>query len=189
MSLAEAIEFLRSAFTLNPGVWADVGAGSGIFTQALDQVLPLPSHILAFDQYTQDLDRIQLHRVTMESVEADYHNPPPLPELQGILMANSLHYSTTQEDVLKHWVSHLAPDGQVLFIEYDTLTPRPPWVPYPISFARFRKMAPAVGLQTPTLVNTRRSRYGQQALYLAVAQKATSEASALDSHKPEGLPE
>src|SRR5690606_628582 len=99
---------------------------------------------------------------------ADFRNALPLPELDGALMANSLHFVRTQEQeaVLARLVGYLRPGGTFVLVEYDQRRGSP-WVPYPVPLRRFQELADAVGLRTVREIGRRRSRFGPKEMYVA----------------------
>ena len=138
MTVNEAIKFIRPAIPPNKGIWADIGAGNGIFTQALDQLLSVGSSIYALDKNISGLERLYLQNAQLIVEEYDFNDANPLPLLDGILMANTLHYSSNPEIVLKQLLKNLKPNGIFILIEYELNQPRGHWIPYPIPFHKFQ---------------------------------------------------
>ena len=60
-----------------------------------------------------------------------------LPPLDGIVMANSLHYFKDREKILRHALSFLKLNGALLLVEYNVDSGNM-WVPYPLSFETFQ---------------------------------------------------
>jgi hypothetical protein len=104
--------------------WADLGAGSGLFTKALSNLLPKGSSILAIDK---TISKIDGDGITVLKSNFLYLN---FQHTDGVIMANSLHYVKDQEDFL-HKLSKKT--KQLILVEYDTDKGNQ-WVPYPISF-------------------------------------------------------
>src|SRR5205085_9890881 len=116
-----------------------------IFTEALIEILE-EGKVLAIDKSPHALyTNPQLAKpepssiIKVEILKADFNHPFDLPRLDGILMANALHYAKDPLQVLKNVLSSLNPDGLFILIEYDTDKPNPPWVPYPLSWDKFKK--------------------------------------------------
>ncbi len=105
--------------------------------------------------------------VNIEIVEGNFFGKMEFPKVDGILMANALHYAADPVVVLKNVLGHLKPAGTFIFIEYETSTPNPPWIPYPIPFANFKKFASQCGLSEPVEIGRELSQYGQQHIYAA----------------------
>ncbi len=87
-----------------------------------------------------------------------------------MLLANVLHFIADAEAALPRIAANLRPGGRLVLVEYEGRRPGP-WVPYPVSAARFRELAPAAGLTPPEVVATRPSAYGGE-MYVATALRA-----------------
>ena len=170
------VNLLRPA-DLSPGVsFADLGAGSGAFTLALRELLGLSAEIYAVDRDRNRLSSLeQAHRSMFGGVEnlhlipADFTQSLDLPPLDGVLMANSLHFFRNKEKVLRHVVTFLKPDGMLLLVEYNVERGNP-WVPHPLSFEMFRELAPLTGFHQPRLLAKQPSSFLRE-FYSAVAYK------------------
>jgi SAM-dependent methyltransferase len=64
-------------------------------------------------------------------MHADFTRVIGLPLLDGILMANAMHYFKDKEAVLRQIHSFLKPIGTFLLVEYNVDSGNP-WVPYPL---------------------------------------------------------
>lgn len=173
MTPVDARRFIEKAILPQKGTWADIGAGTGTFTQALQSILT-DGKVLAVDKNPHVLWREFGHQspdspVVVEVVEADFTKAMDLPPLDGILIANALHYATDPLNALGNVLASLKAGGTFLLIEYETDKPRTPWVPHPVSFARFGELCSQVGLSQPELMDSRPSQYGYDRLYLARA--------------------
>lgn len=171
MDLKDAVDFIKNAVMPAHGVWADLGAGSGIYTLALDQVLEPGSVIYAADKNPHMLYRLQLEHCELRIEEIDFTRDFTLPQMDGIIMANALHYAPDAKAALDRVVACLKPGGQLLMIEYETERPLSPWIPYPLPFQKFSEAATAVGLEKPVQVGQIPSNYGHNHIYLATAIK------------------
>ncbi len=173
MTPAEAADFLRPAFTEPPaGRWADLGAGTGVFTLALRQLMA-SGEILAVDKNPHALWSLPLRdEIPISVVEADFTQPLDLPLLDGLILANALHYAAQPERVLQHIGACLRPGATLLLIEYDTGRPLPPWIPYPILPERAADLLKANGFDAVRSFNRRPSRYGPHDIYGLVAARS-----------------
>lgn len=171
MDQQAATNFLRPAIPNEGGTWADIGAGTGTFTQALDQLLPAGSTIYAADKNPHMLYRLQLQQSELKVEELDFNRPYTLPLLDGILMANTLHYAADPLPILERLLSFLKPGGHFVLIEYETQRPLKPWIPYPVPFEKFVSLASAAALSVPQEMNRIPSAYGHDWMYLAHAIK------------------
>jgi len=165
---------------LNPGgTWADLGAGSGAFTLALRELVG-PDAIL----YAVDKDHARLNDLegayrarfgetkNLHVLATDFSRSFDLPPLDGIVMANSLHYFKDQEKVLRQVQTHLKPNGILLLVEYNVDSGNP-WVPYPLLFESFRALAPRSGFSEPRLLAKRPSSFLRE-FYSALCQQASA---------------
>ena len=168
MTHEEALSFLEKGIKAETGVWFDLGAGNGTFSKALAAILPVGSSIYAIDK-----DDIVL-KITnpnpaneIKTMQADFDNIPELPNLDGILMANALHYVKNPIPFLQKLLKTLRPNGAFVLIEYDVEKGNP-WVPFPISFQKWKDISSVAGLSAPEIFNERISRYGQGRMYGAI---------------------
>ncbi len=144
---------------LNPGgTWADLGAGSGAFTLALRELSGLDAMIYAVDRDRARLSELEeAYRArfgdskNLHIVAADFSRTLDLPPLDGILMANSLHFFKDKEKVLRHVRTFLKSNGILLLVEYNVDSGNP-WVPHPLSFESFRAVAPCAGFSESRLL-------------------------------------
>jgi trans-aconitate methyltransferase len=153
-----------------PSTWADLGAGNGTFTLALAELLPQGSLIHATDVDAGALARIPPSpHVRIEKHVGDFTTEWPFDRvLDGILMANSLHFVSEQSAFLVRCAARLSPSASFLVVEYDTDVSNP-WVPYPASFGSLSRRFASVGFERVERLSSRRSRYQRASLYSAVA--------------------
>jgi ubiquinone/menaquinone biosynthesis C-methylase UbiE len=168
MTLHEAIDLIRPGITPNSGTWADIGAGTGLFTSALLKILT-EGKVIALDKSPHALYKIENpnSKLEYEIMEGDFNLPLDLPPLDGIIMANSLHYAHDHLVALKNVLRSLKSNGKFILIEYETNKPNPPWVPNPVPFRRFQELSKMVGLNEPALIGARRSIYSDGRMYVA----------------------
>jgi len=153
MKQEDAILLIRNAISnTKPQRWADLGSGSGTFTLALNAILPAGSQIIAVDQRTQNLP--------VEFIKADFEKDElPLTGLDGILMANSIHYIRDKERLIKKLEAYFVNQPTFLIVEYET-TRVNPWVPYPISFHNLNNLFSDLGYHNITRLGEIPSRFG-----------------------------
>jgi len=152
------VNLLRPAALIPGASFADLGAGSGAFTLALRELLGLSADIYAVDRDRSRLNTLeQAHRSMFESVgnlhlvRGDFSRKLDLPQLDGVLMANSLHFFQNKEKILRHVSTFLKSDGMLLLVEYNVDRGNP-WVPHPLSFETFSELAPRAGFSKPRLL-------------------------------------
>lgn len=161
-----------------PARWADLGCGEGLFTEALARLLPRRSVIHAVDTDAEAMFKVpNVPDRHFSLVVADFTEFPwrfaPSPDgpgLDGLLMANSLHYVANQRAFLEQAAAYLAPTGRFLVVEYDTRAANP-WVPYPLPFADLTSLFAGVGFPTVRRLGEQPSRFRNGNLYAAVAER------------------
>lgn len=182
MDHSDHVNLLRPA-DLNPGgTWADFGAGSGAFTLALRELVGPHASIYAVDKdqrALRELEKDHRDRFTtsqnLHTIRADFSGMLSLPPLDGIVMANSLHYFKDREKILRHVRSFLKMNGALLLVEYNVDSGNI-WVPYPLSFETYGLLALRAGYSEPRLLGSVPSRFLGE-IYSAVAYRSSTEHS------------
>ena len=171
MQIRDAVALIADAIPRDAGnIWADFGAGDGTFTRALVELLGPESRIYAIDRDARALAAIDAWpdavRRSVTPVVADFTRPlDNLPELDGALFANTLHFVPNAGEVLARLARLVKPGGRVVVIEYDRRAASR-WVPYPIASSRLPSLAMEAGLSTPVITARRPSDYGGE-IYVA----------------------
>jgi SAM-dependent methyltransferase len=147
--------------------WADLGAGEGAFTLALADLLGPGARITAVDRDAGALRR-GLAGTGIETRVADFTRPLGLSNLDGIVMANSLHFVRDKAPVLESVLGMLRPGGRLIVVEYGTDQGNP-WVPHPFTFERWQRMAAQAGFEKTRLLRTIPSRH-LGSMYSAVSE-------------------
>lgn len=129
-------------------VWADLGAGTGTFTHALSKLLFEKSKIYALDKDKRSLDQISIDsKVELVKLNQDFNDKHYFNEdLDGIILANALHFVQDKTSLLKSLRGNLLPGGRLIIIEYD-ITQGNQWVPFPINFMELKALAIAAGFK------------------------------------------
>lgn len=172
MEHAEMVALIRGGVP-NGGTWADLGAGTGNFTWALAELLGAHATIYALDRDARAIEaqlaRVQRERpsATIIPRQADVTRALELPPLDGVLMANLLHFIRDQHTFLQRVRGMLRPEGRLIVVEYEQALPIP-WVPFPVPFARLAERAAEAGFATLTQIGTRRSPSSGRVLYAAL---------------------
>jgi len=157
------------------GTWADFGSGRGAFTLALADLLEKGSIIYSIDRKQKKLkDQKRRMRARFPDRDvryraADYRKPLTLPALDGILIANALHFQENKGPVLDLFHSYLQPSGRLILVEYNADRGNR-WVPHPLSYELWEKLASQHGFQETKLLATKPSHFLGQ-IYAAASQK------------------
>jgi ubiquinone/menaquinone biosynthesis C-methylase UbiE len=170
------VNLLRPANLIQGGVYADFGAGSGAFTVALRELVGLDATIYAVDKDRSALKQLDsAHHARFNTTRSlillpnDFSRPLDIPPLDGIVMANSLHFFKDKEKILRHVREFLKPNGALIIVEYNVDSGNM-WVPYPLTFETYRGLAPRAGFSEPRLLAKVPSRFLKE-FYSAVTYR------------------
>lgn len=175
MQHSEHVNLIKKAITKRGGVWADFGSGEGAFTLALRDLAGKDVEIYSIDT---DKERLKKQKEAFASlfpeskvnfIQADFINDLDLPLLDGIVMANSLHYVENQHSFLTSMQKYLKPQGKLVLVEYS-IDVSNQWVPYPLSFPSFAHLAQEVGFKNVELLEKIPSTYWEE-MYSAQASE------------------
>lgn len=180
MDVRDAVSLLAPARDQlgGAGTWVDLGCGAGTFTRALAELLPAGCDIEAVDRDAAALRHIprEHHGLSIATRQLELVGGAlPWSALRGVLMANALHYQPSAADFLATVRACLRPGGQMLVVEYDTDTPNPPWVPFPVGRSTLARLAIDAGFTSCHPLAERSSRYGARMMYGALLGTAASE--------------
>ena len=173
MNHTDHVHLLRKGVTEPGGIWADLGSGSGAFTLALAELLGPTGRIYSVDKDSSVLRQQEqaMHQfsptMNVTYIPADFTRSLDLPQLDGIVMANSLHFVRKKDDVLQRVASHIRPNGRLLIVEYN-VDHGNMWVPYPFSYETWEKLASKNGFVETQLLERRPSRFLNE-MYSAVS--------------------
>jgi SAM-dependent methyltransferase len=177
---ADHVNLLRPAIPKpTPGAtWADIGAGSGAFTLALADLLGLGAQIIAVDRDRGALDAnaraltAAFSETRLTTLVGDFRGDlSSLPQLDGLVAANSLHFVARSEQaaVISSLAAYLKPGGTFIVVEYDADSGNP-WVPHPFSTRSWPALAEAAGLVSAREIGRVPSRF-LGAIYSATAHR------------------
>lgn len=168
MDRAIALRMIEDVLPQTPQIWADLGAGTGLFTEVLRDHLPPGSVVHALDKSPHMLWRLpQRSEVPVHIHDEDFTRVMALPRCDGLLMANALHYVADPEPVLRQILTHLKPGGTLVMIEYEVNQAVGPYIPYPLPLARLVELARVLGLTKPAVMQRVPSRFGHEHIYAA----------------------
>ncbi len=166
MNHADHVTLLRSGVPGPGGVWADFGSGTGAFTLALADLIGPTGNIYSVDKNSGVLRqqertlRIRFPQAAVQYVVADFARPLDLPLLDGVVMANALHFlhHATRDAALQLIRGYLRPGGRFVLVEYNADRGNS-WVPYPLSYRAWEEAARRNGFANTQLLATRPSRF------------------------------
>jgi ubiquinone/menaquinone biosynthesis C-methylase UbiE len=161
MKIGQATALIRTPFIewARPQSWCDLGCGSGTFTKALAQLLAPGSTIHAVDLDQRALEEIPDRHdgVEIRKIVGDLRSPSlRLPSVDGILMANALHFIQEQHLFLRRLLSVT---DRFLIVEYERSRPSM-WGPYPVGFERLCALFSEAGVEGVEKLAIRPSRFG-----------------------------
>jgi ubiquinone/menaquinone biosynthesis C-methylase UbiE len=157
MNHADHVRLLKKGVPHTGGRWADFGSGDGAFTLALADLLGPAAEIHSVDSNAGALARQRravsraFPEVMLHTYNADFTTALDLPLLDGLVVANALHFYSKKEPVVKQLMAYLRPGAAYLIVEYDTDRGNR-WVPHPFSFGTWLKIAHHCGLQNTMLL-------------------------------------
>ena len=135
--LAPASTYLQSATPLH---WADLGCGSGVFTEVLASLLPPKSNITAIDRTAQHLPSTMGIETSVNFITADFETDTlSLSDLDGIMMANAFHFVQAKERLILKLEPCFRVTPQFLIVEYEHSHPNA-WEPFPIPFKQMKEL-------------------------------------------------
>jgi SAM-dependent methyltransferase len=179
MTLDDCINLIKEGVHHSSGIWADMGSGRGAFTRALAETLNPVSEIYSIEKNKTALQQqaklfYESHpSLAVHFILEDFTGPINLPALDGILMANSLHFIRDKASLLQRFGRYLKTGGRFILVEYN-IEKSGTWVPYPISFPEWQKKSNGWGFTNTQLLATRPSRYHRE-IYSALSFKTGSD--------------
>jgi len=173
MDHADHVALIKDGIANSGGVWADFGSGSGAFTLALAELLGSKGRIYSVDKKASSLQnqkramQARFPNTEVQYLNADYTRPLELPPLDGVVMANSLHFQRDKDPVLQLIRGYLQQRGRLVLVEYN-LDHGNTWVPYPLSYKTWQALAHRNGFVKTRLLARRPSRFMGE-IYAAVS--------------------
>ncbi|GCE09153.1 class I SAM-dependent methyltransferase [Dictyobacter aurantiacus] len=176
MNHSDHVRLLRKGVAGHGGVWADLGSGWGAFTLALADLLGPTARIYSIDKERASLQQqeqaLREHFPAVEVIYqvSDFTRRLDLPPLDGVVMANSLHYVRKKDELLQRVHGYLRPGGRLLLVEYNADRGNF-WAPYPLSYRTWEALARQNGFTQTTVLERVPSRYLNE-IYSALSIRA-----------------
>lgn len=170
MTLHDAVRLIRCPANDGvPGTWYDLGAGSGTFTRALASLLAPGSVVRAVDTDARALATLDARsgEVTIVRVVSDFLTVPTSPAVDGVVMANALHF-VRDHALLMRRLRRLT--ACAIVVEYEGRGASR-WVPHPLPYATLTTLAHDAGFARVTRLGTYRSAFGGH-MYSALLEGA-----------------
>lgn len=160
------VYLLKAGIPSPGGIWGEFGSGRGAFTFALAELIGPAGEIYSVDRDESVLNeqagavqrRFAGRAPEMHYWTEDYTQPLPLPDLDGILMANTLHFQRDKVPTLRACFNYLRPGGRLILVEYN-VDHGNHWVPYPLSYKSWQSFAQECGYERTSLLAVRPSRF------------------------------
>jgi len=177
MDHADHLHLLRQGIPVPGGVWGEFGSGRGAFTLALAELIGSAGVIYSVDRDDSSLKeqkrtiqrRFANQAPSMHYLTANYTQPLDLPSLDGLVMANSLHFQRDKQAILRLILDYLRPGGSFILVEYN-IERGNTWVPHPISYKSWEVLAQECGYVNTRFLARRPSRFLGE-IYSAVSFK------------------
>lgn len=102
--------------------------------------------------------RARYPAIRLRQRSADFTRSLGFSGIDGVLMANSLHFVQDKAPVLEQVRSYLRPGGTFVLVEYDADRGNL-WVPHPIGYTTWLAVAPRAGFRSTRLLGRVPSRF------------------------------
>jgi ubiquinone/menaquinone biosynthesis C-methylase UbiE len=176
MQHRDHVNLLRDAIPAAGGTWADLGSGWGAFTLALADLIGPRGVIYSVDKNGSALRAqaqalgAQFPAVAVTYLTADFTQPLTLPPLDGIVMANALHFVEPRRKppVVRQIKALLKPGGRLVVVEYNQDVANA-WVPFPFSYPGWARLAGEAGFGHTERLATAPTSQSPQGFYSALS--------------------
>jgi ubiquinone/menaquinone biosynthesis C-methylase UbiE len=166
----------------NPtGIWVDAASGDGVFAETLIEQSPSTITVIGLDLRLSAAQRFRnaVCRVVNNGValQADLSSPLPVRSVDGILVANGLHFfqEKQQAEILRNFARALKDGGSLIIVEYNTARPTAA-VPFPIPIQSMDRLLITSGFEHVQNTSRVRSSYLGE-MYAVLTNKRSPERS------------
>jgi SAM-dependent methyltransferase len=162
--LTKPRKLLPELLNLPSGIWVDAASGDGVFGQALLEIANPSIDIIGFDidrsVVQHFISQLKARTLQCYALQADLRRQLPFVGVDGIILANGLHFYPRPQQVrlLEHCAQALRQTGQLVVVEYNTERSTNA-VPYPISEKNINHLLSPAGFTGPKKISRVRSTY------------------------------
>ena len=107
--------------------------------------------------------------VTVHYLHADFTRRLDIPMLDGMVLANALHFHRDKDRIVALLYSYLKPGGHFILVEYN-VDQGNLWVPYPLSYPTWQVQSLNNGFAETRLLSSVPSRFLGE-IYAALSRK------------------
>jgi SAM-dependent methyltransferase len=159
MDHEDHITLLKAGISSPGGIWGEFGSGRGAFTLALAELIGSSGTIYSVDKNAPALkdqdsaikSKFSGRQPKIYCLNADFTLPLSLPALDGLVIANSLHFHKDKAAVLELIYDYLRPQGCLILVEYNTDSGNT-WVPHPVSYNAWYLLVQRNGFEKTRLI-------------------------------------
>jgi ubiquinone/menaquinone biosynthesis C-methylase UbiE len=175
MDHQDHVALIQKGIPQTGGVWADLGSGRGAFTLAVAELIGREGVIYSIDKdrgalrEQEQAMKARFPDVTVHYQQADFTDVLNIPPLDGVVMANSLHFHRHKEPILRRVYNYLKPGGVLILVEYNVDSGNM-WVPYPFSYPTWERLAATTGFVETRLLATYPSSWLRE-IYAAASKR------------------
>lgn len=173
MELSEAIELIDTPeIRINrSSTWADLGAGSGLFSFAIAELQQAGSVVYAVEKNNVPLMKVKpSNDVEIKLVQKDFATEDlDLPPLDGVIIANARHFIGDKMSCLERLMKQVRYGAPFVIVEYD-LYVSSRWVPYPLPQTELADLFNPFGYHTIRMIGDKPSLYNSSRIYSALVR-------------------
>lgn len=162
MEVSQGKGLIAQSKVLKNEIWADLGCGSGFFTHVLNLVFNDLKMIFAVDSKENPIATNYISE-KIHFIQSDFEKESlNIPSLDGILMANSLHFVKNKGSFLENIKKQFRDGkGKWIVIEYEQTKPNH-WIPFPISYSDLKILFAEAGYKNFKYLGDYNSLYGRK---------------------------
>lgn len=163
------------------GIWVDAASGDGVFAETLIEQSPSTLLVIGLDLRLSAAERFRnaVCRVVNKGIalQADISSPLPVRSVDGILVANGLHFfqEKQQAEILENFAQALKDGGSLIIVEYNTARPTAA-VPFPIPLQSMDRLLTTSGFEQAKNTSRVKSSYLGE-MYAVLTNKRAREVS------------